>query len=691
MDWNDIADCELLKQLKAGKLPHPTNAAFEDALWREALDALATKTDRDYQLATSAIFFGRELASLRTFMEGRLLAGLTRDSAIRLLAALANHQHLTMLAKVEGALRRGDKSKPLHLEQMGQKLFETKFGQQMTADDATATLVDTLPNWLHHLWQIPLDAADQPPKDLPSYGARALTLSSVERGLRDLWQGALWQGDTLREDGDDLIQTAGDPDLAQLWLIWDMRNTILQLYEMSIDTGAHIVSGGKLPPVKPVSPRTVVKVGRRQDGRRKFIVGAANGRSPDQRTHVSERDMLDRLHVGLFLDETLPNYGEANLTCRDLNAAWWVLEDLARLVCADLKAADLPNNRAIGRFAFAIELADLSTVLVDALGISEDRAELILGLFTCDPANAGQLFRRGLWAKPLIPAPTGWRRYLILAPLMVGSPVRRIEAWLVDGGIADDTGVKGKGKPFEAFVRSSLREELEENPDITDFSVDVDGLKRKANGEEIDLLIRLGSTVMVGEVKCFTSPSEALERANFLRNLGKAAAQARKKVDWSSANAVAMGARLGVPDSALAAKLKFVPVVVIAQSFGIGLSRDGVPIVDYHFLRLLLGSKDYQGDTRFERDVGMISNPVTLYKNQADLEARVVDLLDKPPPLDRYYKAMGWRRTPFATSDGTRLMLELPELNALPIEANTLALPDPAVLMGPRRRQPKRA
>lgn len=686
MDWEDIPDSELLRRLKARELPHPTNSAFDEKAWRRAFEGLDEETPRDFQLATSAVYFGREIQSLRQYMEGRLLSGLTRSRATRLLAALANQQHVTLLNKVTKSLRRSKKTEPLHFEQRGQHLFENSHGQQTTADDATAALVDSLPNWLHHISKIPDDAEYEPPEEVASYGMRAMTIASIERGLRDLWQGALWMGDELGLDGKTLVQRPGNPELEKLWLTWDIRTTSLMMWEASMDAGASIVTGGKIPPVTPVVARTVTRLAKRADGRRRFVVGKAKGYTAEQRLRGSERDMLERLYVGQFLDEPLPAFGDDEITCRDLTTAWWVLTDLSRLIRDTLDDSSLPNEREIGRFACSVEPSELIDILCECLEVPEAKARIILGHFTCDPMNAGRLFQRGLWNHPLLPDPSRNRLYIILAPMIAGSTVRRVERWLADGGISDDDGLKGRGKPYESFVRREIAKELEENPLVEDWAIDPEGLKAKQDGEEIDLLIRVGSTVIVGEIKCFTSPSEPLERANYLRALDKATDQARRKLDWATEERAQIARRLGVTDEKLIEKLTLVGVVVTAQSFGIGLSRHGIPIVDFHFLRLVLASNNYQGDTRFEEGVGMISNPVQLYEDQADFETKIADLLRDPPPLERYKSAIGWRRLPFAASDGSKLMLEVPELQDAPIEGNTKLPGIREILTGPAKK-----
>ena len=174
------------------------------------------------------------------------------------------------------------------------------------------------------------------------------------------------------------------------------------------------------------------------------------------------------------------------------------------------------------------------------------------------------------------------------------------------GGISDSTGIKGRGKPFERHVRTVLAEAVAENHLLFDTVVGVHGLKRKKDFEEIDLLVRIGDAVIVGEVKCFVAPSEPIEKHNHLDNLAKATAQAENKRVWAEANRDAIAAALGVEDPVRAAALTIHPLVVINHGFGIGFERHGVPIVDLHYLKLLLGAGSYQGDTRFERGIGVV-------------------------------------------------------------------------------------
>lgn len=661
MEWNDLPDCELARQLKRKKLEHPTSAAFHARAWKAALDGLSAPSGRDLDLALSAIYFGRELARLREFAIPLTTQGFNRPRLVRLLAAFANQQYLTLRTKLLKGLKAQKRAGGiLDLDRAQQLFVEGADGQEMTPDDLVTYLVDSLPHWLFHIWKVADNAPSDEPERAIDFAARASHIASLEHSLRTLWLNALWTGTGLYKDGDALIDTPRDRSLAERWFIFDQRQMMLMMAEHYTDAGAHIVARGKLRPVVPVIPRTVIRMERPPSGKRKFVTGRAAGAKSEQRDHVSERDMLERLYTGLFLDETLPKFPGGTMTCRELSGAWWVLSDLARIAADDLDGSWMGDDKAVDRFALTVERKALAAIFADCLGTDSERALQIVDWLTCDPENTSRMFAKSLWSEPLLPEPGSERRHIVLAPLLVGSPVKRVEAWMERGGISDSKGIKGRGKPFERHVRAALAGAVADNPLLTDTIVAEHGLKRKNNSEEIDLLVRVRDAVIVAEVKCFVAPSEAIEKHNHLENLAKATAQAENKRLWAEANRDVIAAVLGVHDPKRAAALTIHPLVVINHGFGVGLQRHGAAVVDLHYLELLLGHGSYQGDTRFEKNVGMIFQPVELYTSEADLATKLGNLLREPPPLRRYENVLRWRRVPFRTSDDTQFLIEMP-------------------------------
>lgn len=669
---SDLAASELLDRVGKGELPHPTSSGFDAQRWIDAMEQLKQKTVRDIALATSAIHYGREIASLRATHAASLVENMSRSGGLRLLAAIANQQYLTLMGKVTAANKARRGKGPVHLEQLHQAPVVNVAGQGMTGDDHATSLTDALPHWLHHIMALPDDGACHTPDKPGQVAAKAIMTCSIERGLRDLWMEALWSGHWLSSENGTMLHQPADLPSSERWFIWELRHQALLAQEMFLDMGANIVAAGQLAPAAPVLEQTVRNIYRGRDGKRRFRLGAVTGHKPIDHIRVSEHDALDRLYTGLFLDEPLPALAPHEIDCRLLNRAWWLVADLVRMLGGQAGKPVFNDDRGVGRFAFAIGRDELQALVAEALAIAGERAGTIVDFLTIDSNDGTSLFGRGFWPAPFLPDPPRGRLYLLAAPLLVGSPLRRVEAWLERGGLTDRAGLKGRGKPFEDFVRGAVTAALAGNALLADHNVAPHALKRKGSSEEIDLLIRIGGILLVGEVKCFLAPSEPLERYNYLKNVEGAALQAKAKADWVDQNREEVVALVGISDTEVAKALKLVPLVVTNHGFGLGLDLDGVTVTDLHYLKLLMGNGHYQGDTMFKRAVGTAHHNVLLYSDQADFEARVTEIFADPPPLKRYQGKIEWERQPFVTSDKSPFALVLPKLAASPMDASAL-------------------
>jgi hypothetical protein len=215
MQWNDVPKSELVQQLNAKTLDHPTNASFDIEAWRLAFRALPCPTERDMDIAISAIHFGKELASLRQIHIPQTTEGFSRPRLVRLLAAFANQQYLTLRHKVVKGLKAKVNGGVLDMERTHQLFVKGAGGQEMTPDDLITNLVDSLPHWLFHIWKVPDDVPSNEPQQAIQFAARASHIVSIEHSLRQLWLNARWIGTRLFTDGDALIDTPRDRVLAE--------------------------------------------------------------------------------------------------------------------------------------------------------------------------------------------------------------------------------------------------------------------------------------------------------------------------------------------------------------------------------------------------------------------------------------------------------------------------------------------
>ena len=164
--------------------------------------------------------------------------------------------------------------------------------------------------------------------------------------------------------------------------------------------------------------------------------------------------------------------------------------------------------------------------------------------------------------------------------------------------------------------------------------------------EQIDLVIVIGSTVLVGESKCILEPTEAKGLAMHQRTVLGAADQALRKSKALTDNRsdfVADVARFGTK---LSEHFKVVPLVVVSTSTHVGVPAKGVPIVD----EFILG-KFLEGELE---DAGLdMSNLAVVkrikrvfYSDVGEAEARVADYLAAPPQVQRLRDGVKVRLVP---------------------------------------------
>jgi hypothetical protein len=82
-------------------------------------------------------------------------------------------------------------------------------------------------------------------------------------------------------------------------------------------------------------------------------------------------------------------------------------------------------------------------------------------------------------------------------------------------------------------VRTELTKVMAKNKLLTDVRCFVESVKIPRSGkdrkEQIDLVIQLGATLIVAEVKCYLRPADSVERSQYIEKLTGAVNQATRK------------------------------------------------------------------------------------------------------------------------------------------------------------------
>jgi len=635
-------------------LPHPTANAFDEEPWRALIEA--TDPDlRDFELAIAAVYFGRQIRSLRNEVIGASFEGLGKREVLRLAVARANRAFMLIRRRSRTPTKRSpEEPDAVNLQGFAHRgLGGNRMQPDASADAIISGMIDAVPHWFAQA-AIRGQRQTGAKLDFGALGTLAESAFSIERSYRDLWQQVLWEPWALGKDGASFTLAPKDRNEALKWHAWALRQEAITTMPGVLDSFIDYQEPGE-EISQPL--QTVVEATAKGRGLR---IRTAKPPKASARRRTHSLAVAKASYLGGFLNQPLDD-GFPEITAHLLSLAWMVIDDLAECLLRNgyREGLTYPEIRSL---SFGVPRATLLSTLRTCLGVTPALADAIANWLTSDPADLAACFRGGVWHRPLIKLDED-ELLLLAAPICAGNGIRRIERWLQDSKLAERLSSSPPGILYERDVRLQCAEALEANDLIEDGEVSREGLKAAKNGgEEIDFLARIGSVVLVGEIKCFLIPTEPAECYNHRRKLEDAAAQASRKAAWLATNREMLAELLR--GAKVDAALTFLPIVILNQSAGSGEVVGNCIITDTHFLKLYLGSGSFSSGAVLNFKTGMFEPLFTrLYASAMEAEAKLFETLSHPPGLKIYLDAVRWKKTPIPTREGVNFLIDTPYLD----------------------------
>lgn len=642
----------LFNKVTKGKdrLKSPIATNFDPDKWKEALQH--ADRQRDWRLGCTAYWVAGQVRSLRETAISEMFSGISRRSAVILAVASANRNMFRISQETRTQRPDTDTARyGIHISELNDQGIKGFGEQDLSADDINSLLVDILPHWFFETKDLPSEreSIKFDYQNLERKGAYAL---SILEGLRDIWMAALWEGHYFRENGEHLAFGPADKREAFFWKACQMRSEMAMyapLYRPSrTDKDCEMEALTGISGVKEKGRRLEYKFGRVSKRRAKSFSDTIS--------------VLEGSYLSEFLD--IPLEDAENVTLRDLVKALWVLECIAFEKYKLAKNKVFTSYRSVSDLACRIKLSTLTSILERSLFVSHSKAVLIVDSLRLSPDDEKTCFRDGLWQRPLVNL--GGGEVAVVAPSVInGAKVRFCERRIFGSSGGELRKSSPQGIAFESAVRAASEEGLSSNDYVKDFYVLPHALKRLSpDGEEIDLLVRIGETVIVGEVKCFIAPNEPIERHNYKQKLEDASEQALRKAGWAQVNSTIIAELLQFGGDGR--MLNFVPLVIINHRIGSGIEINDVTICDAHFWKLLVSDGKYTSSAVLSagKEVPVIT---TLYNGESELIDFVRNEFPRMPPLQPFLDAEKWEQMPFPTASGEPILLDRPRLqpNAL--------------------------
>ncbi|AVY95267.1 hypothetical protein DAI18_15395 [Microvirgula aerodenitrificans] len=498
-----------------------------------------------------------------------------------------------------------------------------------------------------------------------------LNLGITYLHTEDLWEDCLWNGYSVLEIKNRMTFIPGDIDVKRGQAIGiARRNTLWAGFSLQAKM-LHRKYAARGATMRIRDIKTI-----RREGRKQIISVKKPGESSEaQEDRVLLRMLANEPYYQELLEKDLPSLEGVTLT--EILDAWVVISRVAQVLLETIsdreRAAndqDAPAHTWLPAFVPVLQTEALVQAISSAAAIMPAKGRKIVDFFTFY-GEAGQ----EIWDSPLVPVGSK-----VVAPVfaaIVHPNLRRlVDIWMRRGGLD----LKDRGNPFEAHIRSKMVAAINASPVLAGKAVCIADnyvfSPSAGQSEQIDLIIVLGSTVLVGESKCILEPTDAKALAMHQRTVLGAADQALRKSKALTDNRsdfVTDVARLGIT---LHEDFEVVPLVVVSTSTHVGVPAKGVPVVDEYIL-----GKYLEGELE-DACLDMINLAVAkrikqvFYSDVAEAEARLAAYLAAPPHIQRLRDGVKVRLVPLhaiseADWEGLVLTLEsVPRPNTITADAN---------------------
>jgi hypothetical protein len=645
---------KVVRSLKA-----PNSADFDLQAWQDLIKSDGLTAD-DLGLCATALWLAAEAASLREHVAKSTITPISAQLAITLAIATLNREFATLDAKVHKRAQRSAADVGLViLDHLTNSPIRTSDGLfEVDASSHTDAATDATASWLFEA--VDLSGNAPVPANLLEVAFSNLRRFSLQRSHYDLWQQALWENWRMVKVDEQLEFAPTDRDMAKLTDAWRLR-------QESIFTSSGWTEMAAWPHTPAEERRTmqlrqtVIGVEHRSGRRRRFLIARPPIKRPS--SYVLSWVGLERSYLAPFLERPLPAYPA--LTSALLLQGWYVILDLAQALADTRPRSSFTDVESVRKWALVVRRDELIDALMRALSLTTAVAEQIVAFLSWTKGTS-----KGLWGAPLVPLPGSPDRFaMAMSVLATSNVIRRVEIWLTKGGLDDTLSRAPRGKSFEAQLRADFRAAMAENPIVRE-TAGIEHAIKKGNGfpEEIDFLVRFGSLLLVGEVKCLLFPADSRERFDFLRKLRSACAQASRKATAITAHSGIAAQALGLPETVVQG-LRPVPLVVLNQTFGASLVVGDCVVVDAQFLDLYLGAGSYISEGIADPRTGGGATALHhLYGSATEAATKFESTMRRPPPMQRLLSLLQWTSFTFPTSSGAPLLVAQTELAALPEE-----------------------
>lgn len=650
------------RQVGFGNIPGPSERKFDKGYWQAIAQSSAADED-DRELAVLGCFFDDFLKFIRTSI-GIETLDIAPTAIVRWLIAHANAGLVDVHAKSETARELAAGERDLYINRLVQEKQEVQ-GNHFSPDELLTGVGDGL--------RLPLRAllgknaaadskslAQMTSEDISTVFSE-LNAAIVDQVAVEIWLDCKGNGYRASSTPDGLIIAAKDSHMERARAVSAHRRSSSHLSDsmMFLDYWWF-----QVPPAskrRAIGIQLVTKI-HGAERIEKLELGYSVAAARNAASSLGSKLRLQHSYFGSFMDEPLPKTD--GLALAQIVDAWRFLQSLAQHVFVQESkhwdADDLPRRL---RLAPAIGRRLLVSSTARAISVDVDLAGKLIEFLTF---RAGR--EQELWTQPLVDL--GNDDVTLVLPCIHSILLERvIERWMRQGGID----LERRGAEFQEYCVRELQSSLKDSPlrDHIQLSTNEVEFKNGSVDEKVDIVIILGSTVLLLEAKCVLWPDDSLQYASLRRTILDGAAQVDRQCNGAKAHYDLFSAALVKVGLKPPAEPNLIRAVLTNSAIYSGFEFDGVPITDLPILQLFLDNELVRLELR-QGGQARKSHATKFYDSPEDAASKLEAYLRAPPQLDLAKESIVTRLT--------RFPIESDEFGAIFHEVLSVEVDDQAVL-----------
>jgi hypothetical protein len=621
-----------IKQVRENKVPKPNAYNFQMSQWRAHYMAGISRSLADKQLYHAGKWLGQNFEYLRRYSLGtiKFLPLKSKEDLIRLQTGMVNLQAKKIIARSFEIF-----STNLH----------TQFQMSQSVRDIES-LISSARYPLTDISNLPTSSSESETQnigDLP----KLLTLITDQGRLRHLfhhlWNECLWNDWHLNYYSEQIeVMVPADFLREEIYQVnlhrWESISIGLQDEWLNM-SNKNNCSTLDLPHITVNGENSSQNIHLDICKGREIDLPSLQGSPNISLALFLQQDFY---HEDIF-DKPLPKFGgfgSQALTLRKILAAWRLIATMASDIQVHLPQVENTLTQCnLFEFSPVFLRTELAEIVSQTICDVDYRQAIgIIELLTFEND-----YEQDLWHRPLIKVDNEKLTLIILA-LKSPNLSRLVSHWMEKGGVK----ISKKGKKFEHFIRDKLHKVNRlSNVQVYPEHFEPSKLVKRTQVGDIDLILRIGQKIIIGESKCSLFPSDPHNINKYDEGLEKGAAQAKIKASFVKENLDAFLKIVNFSSIFIDRCIRVIPLVISNLPLATGYKFREVPVVDLQVLEDYLSGGQlgsYQKLSSEGRE--SVSAVENFYTSEQEAEDLIDEYLDSPPQVRRLLEKLRWEIQP---------------------------------------------